>query len=121
MFGLYANTGKSLGNGTAAVKRAKVLDQKESSTREYKRVLVKEDGFCAKTEAIDVVIQTAKKLQKSKTYDFEVQERNKSGFGSKTFICDQVKEVTRGSSDSERRDFSNNSQRQKNRTQFSRV
>jgi hypothetical protein len=121
MFGLYANTGKSFGDGSTSLKRAKVIDKKEAPARGYKRVLVKEDGFCAKIEPIDVAIKTAKKIEKTKTYDFEVRERNKSGFGSKTYICDQAKEVTRGSSDLERHDFSQNSQLTKSRTQFSRV
>lgn len=121
MFGLYASTGKSFSGGTTTTKRGKVIDKRDAPTKNYERIYVKEEGFCARLETIDVSKQTAKKVQKAKTYDFEVQERNKSGFGSKTYICDQAKEVTKGGAESERRDFSNNPQRQKSRTQFSRI
>lgn len=122
MFGLYANTGKSFNSGGTLkeLKRAKVIDKQSAPLRGYKRVLVKEEAFCADMAAIDVPVKAAEKIEKSKTYDFEVEKRGHANFGLQTYICDDTPLISDGTSKFGKRDFGSRSDKKFGKTQFSR-
>ncbi|HPD82929.1 MAG: hypothetical protein R3D88_03360 [Alphaproteobacteria bacterium] len=129
MFGGFSKRGSSLeGSGTKEIKRAEVIDTKAAPTTGYKRVLVREKSVSGQMAAIDIPVKEAGKIEKKKTYNFAVEEKDENRYGAssrskkcgfKTYICEDAPEIYDRKSDTGHRDFNGgNGSKTVGRTKF---
>ena len=130
MFGRYSGGDGSLGETSSQkeTKCAKVVDTKAAPSTGYKRVIVRDRSAGQKISAIDIPNQEARHVEKKKTYNFEVEEKQETRYGGggrtkkhgfRTYICEEAPELYDRKKNTGRKEFGKDRGSSSSRTKFS--
>lgn len=113
-------------SGKSDIKHATVSDIKASTERGKKRLIVREKSARGQSFAIDIPMSEAKKIERKKSYEFQVEDKPAKAYGGgrtkktgyRIYNCDEAPEEYSGRNNCQYKDFSSTSRMSSDRAKF---